>query len=96
MTLSDANRILNEVDCLDGDAVAAALTERARAIAEFAASAPQELLDETLEAGESLRRRLEVAQIEARRELDQMTRLSRGLESVLNEHQATEHITCFG
>jgi len=96
MTLNDANRILNEIDCLDGDAVATALTERARAIAEFAASAPQELLKETLEAGESLRRRLEDAQLEARRELHQMTKLSRGLASILNEHQAAEHITCFG
>ena len=95
MTLSEANRNLSLIDCSDPDAVAEALAERARALAEFAASAPKELLTETLEAGEDLRRRLLAGQIEARRELEQMTRLTRGLESTLSEHESGG-ITCFG
>jgi hypothetical protein len=95
MTLHEANQILSRVDCRDPEAVAEALKERARAIAEFAASAPKELLDETLAAGEAFRDRLEMTQIEARREVDRMKRLTRGLESTLSEHQA-DHIKCFG
>jgi hypothetical protein len=36
-----------------------------------------------------------MTQIEARREVDRMKRLTRGLESTLSEHQA-DHIKCFG
>jgi hypothetical protein len=95
MTLKDANQTLTETDCCDAEAVTAALTERARAIVEFAALAPKELLLETHEAGEAFRDRLELAKIEAHRELDRMTKLSRGLESTLDQPQ-TLHFTCFG
>jgi hypothetical protein len=95
MTLRESNLLLEELDCRDTDAVTAALTERARAIAEFAASAPQDVLNETLTAGEAFRDRLEMAQVEARRELNRMTRLTRGLESTLSERE-NDHIQCFG
>lgn len=95
MTLHEANQLLLEVDCRDPDAVACALTDRARAIAEFAAAAAPDLLQETLVAGEAFRDRFEHAQIETRRELDRMTKLSRGLESTLDDCQP-DRITCFG
>lgn len=95
MSLPEANQRLQDVDCRDADAVALALTERARSIAEFAASASPELLRATHTAGEDLRERLEFAQIEVRRELDRMSRLTRGLSSNLDEHQP-DRITCFG
>ena len=95
MTLREANLRLVQVDCNDADDVDAALTERARAIAEFAASASQELLNQTLASGEDFRRRLESAQAEARQELDRMTNLSRGLESTLDQSEP-DHVTCFG
>ena len=96
MTLTEANHLLTEVDCRDPDAVGAALIDRARAIAEFASTASQELLKDTLDAGEALRERLEMAQIEARREVDCMTKLSRGLESTLGSVYQSDRITCFG
>ena len=95
MTLSEANQVLMGVDCSDPDAVASALTHRARAIAEFASTAPQGLLRETLASGEALRDRLELNQLEGRREIDRITQLSRGLESTLVDQQA-DLITCFG
>jgi hypothetical protein len=95
MTLNDANQTLAETDCGDADAVATALIERSRAIVEFAALAPRELLLETQAAGEAFRDRLELARIEAHRELDRMTKLSRGLESTLDQRQAL-NFTCFG
>jgi len=95
MTLSEANRILAEIDCCDPEAAAVALIERARAIVEFAAVAPPELLIETQASGEAFRNRLEQARIEAHRELDRMAKLSRGLESTLDRRQAN-HFTCFG
>jgi hypothetical protein len=95
MTLSEANRILTETDCRDPEAAALALIDRARAIVEFAAVAPQDLLLETRAAGEAFRNRLEQARIEAHRELDRMAKLSRGLESNLDRRQAN-HFTCFG
>ena len=95
MTLIEANQLLLEVDCRDPDAVASALTDRARAIAEFASTASADLLEETLSAGVTFRDRLEHAQIETRRELDRMTKLSRGLESTLDQGQP-DRVTCFG
>ena len=95
MTLPEANQRLLDVDCRDQEAVASALTERARAIAEFAASASPDLLRETLAAGEFFRERLESFQIESRGDLDRMTNLSRGLQSTLDESQP-DQITCFG
>ena len=97
MTLAEANHALSCADCHDPEAVAAALTERGRALTEFAASASADLLAETLEAGAAFRDRLEFAQIEIRRELDGMTKLSRGLQSTLDAQQADcDRITCFG
>ena len=95
MTLAEVNQRLLAVDCNDSEAVEAALTERARAIAEFAASASHEALADTLAAGEALRHRLEFAQIETRRDLDRMTKLRRGLASTLDESQP-DRVTCFG
>lgn len=95
MTLPEANFRLLAVDCNDPDAVAFALTERARAIAEFAASASREVLEETLAAGENFRQSLEHAQIDARREVDRMTKLSRGLASTLDQYQP-DRVSCFG
>lgn len=96
MTLREANRMLAHTDCNDTQAVAAALTERARAIVEFAAVAPKELLLETFKTGEEFRARLELARSEARLELDRATKLSRGLESTLDGHQAFHVVACFG
>ena len=93
MTIPEANQLLLEVDCGDPQAVAAALTGRAQAIAEFAATASQDLLKETLASGEDLRKRLEHVRIETRRELDRMTKLRRGLESTLDQ---PDRVTCFG
>lgn len=95
MTLTEANRILVTVDCRDPDAATAALADRARAIAEFAASASLDSLNESLAAGEAFRQKLEDAQTEARRELGRITNLTRGLETTLGECQA-DRITCFG
>ena len=95
MTLAEANRILAETDCHDTEATGTALAARARAIVEFAAVAPPDLLSETLAAGERFRDRLELAQIEAHRELDQMTKLSRGLESTLDQTRPYS-VACFG
>ena len=95
MTLSEANLRLLDADCNDPDSVAVALTDRARAITEFAASAPVNLLRETLATGEAFRDLLAHARIETRRDLDRMTKLSRGLASTLDQSQA-ERVTCFG
>ena len=94
MNLAEANQALLAVDCRDPEAVSMVLTERSRSLAEFAASASPELLMDALEAGEDFRERLEQAQIEARRELDRMTKLSRGLTSTLDQHR--HRVTCFG
>lgn len=95
MTLSEANQVLMDVDCNDLDAVASALTLRARAIAEYASAAHQDLLRETLASGEAFRDRLEFNQLEGRREIDRITQLRRGLESTLVDQQV-DLITCFG
>jgi hypothetical protein len=95
MTLEEVNVLLAHTDCFDTAAVELALNARARAIAEFAASAPRGLLAETHAAGQAFRDRLEMAQIERRRALDRMTNLSRGLQANLEEHRA-RCVTCFG
>ena len=95
MTLIEANQVLLAVDCSDAEAVAAALTGRAQALAEFASTASTDVLNETLASGEGLRKRLEQVQIEIRRELNQLTKLSRGLKSTLDEWQP-DRVTCFG
>ena len=95
MTLLDANQRLLEVDCRDPDAVISALTDRARAIAEFAACAPREALLDLLASGEAFRQRLESAKNETRRELDRMTNLNRGLVSTLDQSEP-DRVTCFG
>jgi hypothetical protein len=95
MTLAEVNQLMEQVDCRDAGAVEAALIERARALAEHASSASRELLKQTLVTGNEFRERLEMAQIESRRELDRMTKLRRGLASTLAEHQS-DQITCFG
>ncbi|HEY3742196.1 MAG TPA: hypothetical protein VGL53_20230 [Bryobacteraceae bacterium] len=96
MTLREANRLMAQTDCNDTQAAAAALTERARAIVEFAAVAPRDLLVETYKVGEEFRARLELARNDARVELDRATKLSRGLESTLDRHQAFHVVACFG
>ena len=95
MTITEANQLLSVVDCNDPEAVAAALTDRARAIAEFASTAPKELLEDTLATGDAFRKRLEMVQAETCRELDRMTKLSRGLESTLDQCEP-DRVTCFG
>ena len=95
MTITEANQLLSTVDCNDPEAVAAALTARARAIAEFAATATKELLEETLATGDAFRKRLEMVQAETCCELDRMTKLSRGLESTLDQCES-DRVTCFG
>ena len=95
MTIAEANQLLATVDCNDPDAVASALTDRARAIAEFASTATKELLEETLAIGDAFRTRLEMVQAGTCRELDRMTNLSRGLESTLDQFEP-DRVTCFG
>jgi hypothetical protein len=95
MTLKEANRVLAETDCGDTDAVAVALTARARAIVEFAAVAPRGLLVETLDAGEEFRGRLEHAHVEVHRDLDRLTKLTRGLASTVDQRRP-HCVRCFG
>ncbi len=95
MTIREANQLLLDVDCNDPEAVSAVLTDRARALAEFAATSSKELLEESLAAGNAFRQRLEGALVETRRELDRMTVLSHGLQSNLDQIQP-DQIMCFG
>ena len=95
MTLKRANQRLLEVDCGDPGAVAAALHDRARAIAEFAASAADADLRETLVAGDVFRDRLERARVETRQELERMTELVRGIRSTMDQGQP-DRVSCFG
>ena len=97
MTLAEATLALDAVDCHDLDAVRQALAERARAIAEFAATATRDALLDTLESGAQLLERLERVRIDSMRDLDRMVTLHRGLQSNFDPASAAkDQVTCFG
>jgi hypothetical protein len=96
MSLQEVNQELLQTDCDDLHAVATALTNRARVIAQFAAVADQATLEQTYAAGEEFRERLELSQINASRELDGLRKLKKGLQANIEPGPPRDQIVCFG
>jgi hypothetical protein len=96
MTLAESNAALLDADCTDLDAIAATLTDRARSIAQFAAISDRPTLTAALTAGDDFMDRLELAQLNASRELECLIKLKRGLLANLDLSSTEEHVVCFG
>ena len=96
MTLAESILLLRQTDCKDLEVVATALTLRARAIAEFAATADPLLLASALQAGEEFLTRLETTQMSAYRELDNLRKLKHGLVTNLDAQVPEDQLVFFG